>query len=71
MGLLSLLWGGDNTGADSPDWLVGNDNFAPVINLLADGFELSCIDSISLTSFTLIKLFTNAGHDTDPGQGQP
>ena len=65
MGLLSLLWGGDNTGADSPDWLVGNDNLAPVINLLADGFELSCIDSISLTSFTLIELFADASHDTD------
>jgi len=65
MSLLGLLRSSDDTCADSPDWLVCNDDLAPVGDLLADGIELASVDSISLTSFALIKLLSNASHDVE------
>ena len=63
--LLGLLWGSNHTGSNGPDGLVGNDNFAPVIDLFADSLKLSSIDFVGLASFTLIELLSNASHDGD------
>ena len=62
MGFLCLLWGGSDTGSDSPDGLVSDDNLAPVFNLLADGVELTGIDCVGLASLTLVQLLANASH---------
>ena len=65
MGLLSLLRCCDHTSADSPDWLVRNDNLAPVFNMLADGGKLASIDGVGLARLALIELLTNASHDAE------
>lgn len=62
MSILSLLGGCDDTSADGPDWLVGNDDLAPVAHLLFDCVKLSCVDGIGLSSFTLVEFLTNASH---------
>lgn len=63
MNLLGLLWGGCLSGADGPNWLVCDDYIAPVANTLSDSSKLTLIDGLSLSSFSLLKLLTNAGHN--------
>lgn len=63
--LLRLFRRGSHTGSNGPDRLVSNHNFAPVFDLLTDGHKLSGIDGVGLTSFTLVKLFTDASHDVE------
>ena len=65
VGLLGLVWGSDNTSANSPNWLVSDDNLAPVLDLFADSSELSSVDGIGVAGLTLVKLLTNAGHDAE------
>lgn len=65
MSLLSLLRRCSHTSSNGPDGLVSNHNLAPVIDLLADGHELSRVDSGSLTSLTLVKFLANTGHDVE------
>jgi hypothetical protein len=62
MNLLGLLWGGCLSGADGPDRLVCDDHIAPVADTLSDGGKLTLIDGLSLSSFSLLKLLTNASY---------
>ena len=61
--LLGLLGRGSHTGANGPHGLVSNDNLAPVIDLSADGLQLSCVDGVGLAGLALVQLLANAGHD--------
>ena len=63
--LLRLLGGGDLAGANGPDRLVGNDDLAPVLDLLADGSELVDDDLHGLASVALLKSLANAEDDVD------
>ena len=63
--LLSLLSGGDLAGADGPDGLVGNDNLAPVLDLLGDSAELVGNDIDGLVGLSLLKGLANAENDTE------
>jgi len=65
VGLLGLVWGGSNSGTDGPDWLVGDDDLAPVVNLLTDGSELSSVDLVGLSALSLIELLSDASHDLE------
>jgi len=65
VGILSLLRRSGHTSTDSPDGLVGNNDLAPIVDLLADSIELASVDGIGLTRLTLIKLLTNASHDAE------
>ena len=63
--LLSLLWRGSDSSADGPDWLVSNDDLAPVLDLLADGSELSGVDLVGPARLTLVELLTDASNDLE------
>jgi hypothetical protein len=63
--LLRLLSGGDFAGADGPDGLVGDDDLAPVLNLLADGGELVDDDLHGLAGVALLEGLTAAEDDID------
>ena len=72
MSLLGLLWRGGDTGTDSPDWLVGDDDLAPVLNFFANGSELASVDFVSAAGFALVKFLSNASHDLEAVvQGHP
>ena len=60
VGILSNLWTGNLTCSNSPDWLVSNNNVAPVLNHLSDGVELSLIDFSSFATFSLSEELSNA-----------
>jgi hypothetical protein len=63
--LLSLFWGGNLSGTNSPDWLVSNNNIAPLslCKLVSNSLELSGIYFIGLAGLSLLKELTNADHD--------
>ena len=63
--LLRLLGGGDLAGADGPDGLVGDDNLAPVLDLLADGGELADDDLHGLAGVALLEGLADAEDDVD------
>jgi hypothetical protein len=63
--LLRLLGGGDLAGADGPDGLVGDDDLAPVLDLLADGSKLTDDDLHGLASVALLESLTAAEDDVD------
>jgi len=63
--LLSLLGGRDFAGADGPHGLVSDHDIAPLVllQLVRDGLQLSGIDLVSLTHFSLFEALAYAGHD--------
>ena len=63
--LLRLLGGGDLAGADGPDGLVGNDNLAPVLDLLADGGKLADDNVHGLAGIALLEGLADAEDDVD------
>jgi hypothetical protein len=63
--LLRLLGGSDLAGADGPDGLVGDDDLAPVLHLLADGRELVDDDFHGLVGLALLESLANAEDDVD------
>ena len=65
VGLLSLLWGSDLTGTDGPDWLVSNDDIAPMSNseLISNSLKLSSVNNVGLSGLSLLELLSNANHD--------
>lgn len=63
--LLGLLSAGDLAGADGPDGLVGNDDLAPVLDLLGDGAELVGDDFDGLVGLSLLEGLTNAENNTE------
>jgi hypothetical protein len=63
--LLSLLSGGDLASANGPDGLVGDDDLAPVLNLLGDSTELVGDDFDGLVGLSLLKGLANAENDTE------
>ena len=63
MRLLGLLWRGSDTGADGPDGLVSDHDFAPVVDLLADGLQLSRVNGVGLAGLAFVKLLADACHD--------
>jgi hypothetical protein len=63
--LLRLLGGGDLAGADGPDGLVGDDDLAPVLDLLADGGELVDDDLHGLVGLALLEGLADAEDDVD------
>lgn len=65
MNLLRLLGGGDLAGANGPDGLVGDDDLAPVLDLLADGSELVDDNLHGLASVALLEGLTAAQDDVD------
>ena len=69
--LLRLLWSSDFAGSDGPDGLVGQDDLAPVRDLISDGFELGETDLLSLSGFPFLQLLADAGNDVESGvQGE-
>ena len=65
MSLLGLLRRGCHTRTNSPNGLVCDHNFAPVIDLFANSLQLSRIDSVGLAGFAFIQLLADAGHDVE------
>lgn len=63
MDLLSLLSGGDLASANGPDGLVGNDDVAPVGDLVLEGLELLGDVLDGLATLTLLKALTAAPDD--------
>lgn len=63
--LLSLLSGGDLAGANSPDGLVGNDDLAPVLDLLGDSAELVGDDLDGLVGLSLLEGLADAENNTE------
>jgi len=63
--LLSLLSAGDLAGTNGPDGLVGNDNLAPVLDLLGDGAELVGDDLDGLVGLSLLEGLANAENNTE------
>lgn len=63
--LLCLLGGGDLAGADGPDGLVGNDDLAPVLDLLGHGGELADDNLHGLVGLALLEGLANAEDDVD------
>lgn len=63
--LLGLLSAGDLAGADGPDGLVGNDDLAPVLDLLGDGTELVGNDVDGLVGLSLLKGLANAENNAE------
>lgn len=65
MDLLGLLGGGDLAGANGPDGLVGNDDLAPVADLLLEGGELVGNDLEGLAGLALLEGLAAAPDDAD------
>ena len=67
MHLLCLLSSGNLSGTDSPDWLVGNDNLAPVLWLdnLGDSTELAGNDIDGGVLLALLERLSAAKDDVD------
>lgn len=65
MDLLGLLGGGDLAGANGPDGLVGNDDLAPVADLLLEGGELVGNDLEGLAGLALLQGLAAAPDDAD------
>jgi hypothetical protein len=63
--LLGLLSGGDLAGTNGPDGLVGNDNLAPVADLLLESGKLVGNDLEGLARLALLKRLTAAPDDAD------
>jgi hypothetical protein len=63
--LLSLLSAGDLAGANGPDGLVGNDNLAPVLDLLGDSAELVGDDLDGLVGLSLLEGLANAENNAE------
>ena len=61
--LLSLLSGGNFTGANGPNRFVGNDDLAPVADLGLQGGELAAHNLDGLASLTLLERFAAAPND--------
>jgi hypothetical protein len=62
--LLSLLSRGNLAGTNGPDGLVGNDDLAPVLDLLGDGAELVGDDLDGLVGLSLLERLANAQNNT-------
>ncbi len=63
MHLLSLLRGSSQASADSPYWLVSNDDLAPIRAHDLENFtELGLIDCLSQSDCTLSGILTNTSH---------
>jgi len=60
-----LVWGSGDSSTDGPDWLIGNDDLGPVLNLLSDGGKLSSVNLVSSSRLTLVELLSNAGHNLE------
>ena len=65
MNLLGLLSAGDLAGTDGPDGLVGNDDLAPVLDLLGDGAELVGDNVDGLVGLSLLKSLANAQNNAE------
>lgn len=67
MNLLSLLSGSDLTSTNGPDWLVGNDDLAPLLSgdLLGDSGKLAGDDLDGLTLLALLEGLSAAEDDVD------
>jgi hypothetical protein len=63
--LLRLLGGGDLAGADGPDGLVGDDDLAPVLDLLGDGGQLGNDYLHGLVGLALLEGLTAAENHAD------
>lgn len=63
--LLGLLLGGDLTGADGPDGLVGDDDLGPVADLLLEGGKLGGDDLEGLAGLALLERLAAAPDDAD------
>jgi hypothetical protein len=63
--LLGLLGGGNLAGANGPDGLVGNDNLAPVRDLLLEGRKLGADDVDGLAGLALLEGLAAAPDDAD------
>lgn len=60
MSFLGNLRGGCLSRANSPHGLVGNNDVRPVLDLLADGVQLSLVNLSGFARFSLLKVFSNA-----------
>lgn len=67
MNLLSLLSGSNLAGTNGPDWLVGNDDLAPLLSgdLLGDSGKLASDDLDGLTLLALLERLSAAEDDVD------
>ena len=65
MGLLSDLWGGGLSSTDGPDWLVSDDDVAPLLLIedVGDSLELLGIDLVGDTTLSLLLFLTNTEHN--------
>jgi len=63
--LLRLLGGSDLAGANGPDGLVGDDDLAPVLDLLGDGGKLGNDDLHGLAGLALLEGLAAAQDDAD------
>jgi len=63
--LLCLLGGGNLAGADGPDGLVGDDDLAPVLDLLGNGGKLADDNLHGLAGIALLEGLTAAQNDVD------
>ena len=61
-GLLGLIRGGDFTGVQGPDWLVGDDHFSPFgfVKLFFNTGELGKNNFAALFCFSLLEIFSDA-----------
>jgi len=63
--LLGLLGGSGLASADGPDGLVSDNDLGPVLDVLADGSELSGVDLVGLVGLSLVELLADAGHHVE------
>jgi hypothetical protein len=63
LSFLSLFWSGYLSGADGPDGLVSDDNFAPIVNRALAGVHLSLNHGIGGASLSFLKFLANAQDD--------
>mmetsp|Transcript_27463 Transcript_27463/g.46607 ORF Transcript_27463/g.46607 Transcript_27463/m.46607 type:complete len:347 (-) Transcript_27463:216-1256(-) len=60
--LLCLFRSGHNTSSNGPDWLLGNNNVAPISDLISNGGQLTSIDLVGLATLALVELLSDAQH---------
>lgn len=65
MNFLCLLGGRDLSGTNGPNWLVCNDNLAPVRDLLCNSTNLACNHIDGLVGLSLLEALTTAEDNTD------
>ena len=65
MSLLGDFRSGCLSGSDGPHWLIGNDDVAPVIDVLSDGIELPLVDSPGASRLSLLEMLSDASDNIE------